>query len=456
MSTPPRDRSMHSASPLLHSTQPEGVSEATANVEGEAACDSVQRTDEIELLISAAVFFGLLQIPGRLVEWWNEWSRHQSASGIELGQMLMQIGYGLVFALLASFFVHLVLRAFWIGLIGLRSAFPEGVDWAKLARNAPITTEYQRANTPSIGSAIVRIDRAASIVFICAGLLVSMTLVGAALVIPLFFLGGRQAPWIFYAVLVLLMLPAILQLVLDQGLASRSPQWATKPWLRRIVIAVTAISSRVMPRGLLLAPLLTLQSRLPPVAFAFGLTITMMSVMLAFPLHLWSQKGIDSNSVYRVVDNAVARHGITRLAPLQSGSPAQMQLPSLDRVQVDGAFVELFVPLRPRQDDGALRARCPSYASGVSEAGIDSSAAGALRDCIAALWRITLDGRPIEPGAFDLARQGSQRGLLAMLQTSDLAPGRHQIVATRLPIRVIGQKLREPPPPHSLLFWVAR
>ncbi len=419
----------------------------------EAWRDPVQRTDEIELLISAAVFFGLLQVPGRLVEWWSGWSAHQLGSALDLGVMLMQIGYGVVFALLVSFFVHLVLRGLWIGLIGLRSAFPLGIDWAKLARSAPIATEYQKAHTPTIESVIAKVDRLASVIFICASLLVGMTLFAAVLIIPVFFFGERLSKWFLYALLIVLIIPAALQLLLDNVLASRSPRWAAKPWVRRIVTTTAAVYSRLMPRNLLLAPMLTMQSRLPHVAFAVGVMLTMMVVMLAFPLHLVAQRNSDAHAPYALVDDAIARHGIT--LPLAGDeSASHVPIPRLDRVQVNGPWVELFLPLRPRRDDAPLRNRCPAYAGAKPESGIDAKHALELRDCMAGLWRVTLDGKPIQAAAFELARKGSQRGLLAMLPTAALTPGRHQIVATRLPIRVNGERFHEPPP-RSLLFWVA-
>lgn len=456
MSTPPRDYSTDYR-PAPTDIGPADDQPATGQppvpAGREAWRDSVQRTDEIELLISAAVFFGLLKVPGWLMATWEAWSVHQTDSAFKVGMVLMQIGYGVVFVLLASFFLHLVLRAFWIGLIGLRSVFPAGIDWDKLARAAPITTEYQRATTPELGATIVRVDRAASMIFAAASLLIMMTLLGAFFAVIGLFMDSRQLAWASGILFAVFMVPLLIQVILDYGLAARSPTWAAKPWLRRTVTAITATFARLMPRGLMLAPMLTLQSRLPQLGFMLGLMGAMFIVMSAFPLHLFGQYTAGNFASYQRVDDAITRHGITQPASASDQS-ADSAVPRLGRTQVQGPWVELFVPLRPRRDAGALRTRCGDFEKPVPATGTDLAAARQLRDCIAGLWRITLDGATLPVTDFDLARKGDQRGLLAMLPTSGLSPGRHQIVATRLPIKVAGEKARKPTPPRSLLFWV--
>ncbi len=419
--------------------------------ERDAWRDPVQRTDEIELLISAAVFFGLLQVPGRLTGWWTDWVSHQTYADAHFGLMLMQISYGIVFALLASFLVHIILRGFWIGLIGLRSVFPQGVDWENLSRRAPITTEYQRPRIPTLDVTIAKVDRVASVVFISASLLVGMTLAGALFLMPVILFGIVRVEWLL-GILVLFLLPVLVQLVLDRGIAARSPRWAAMPWLRRLVLASGATYGLMTPR-VLWTPMLTLQSRLHEVGYGVGVMLMMIVVMLAFPLHLFVERASRSSDAYELIDDAITRHGFTQ--PESPSVDASNEYPWLGRIQVNGPWVELFVPLRPPTDDAELRANCPAYALGLNAAGVDAARAHALRDCLAGLWRFALDGVAIEADAFELARKGSQRGLVAMLPTAELASGRHQIVATRVRTPTPGQTLREPPPPRSLLFWVA-
>ncbi len=456
MSTPPRNHSADNRPAPADTDQADGavvIAQPAGRAEQEAWRDSVQRTDEIELLISAAVFFALFKVPGWLLTTWEAWSVHQSAATLKVGMALMQLGYGVVFVLLASFLLHLALRAFWIGLIGLRSVFPTGIDWEKLARSAPITTEYQRRTTPELGATIMRVDRAASMIFAAASLLVMMTLLASFVAISPLFMDSRYVAWGSAILLAVFMLPLSVQLILDYGFAARSPAWAAKPWLRRTVTGIAAVFSRWLPRGMMLAPMLTLQSRLPQLGFTLSLMLALIIAMFAFPLHRYVQYAVGNSTAYVRIDDAIARHGITQ-SPSTADRSADSSVPRLDRVQVQGAWVELFVPLRPQRDAGALRTRCADFEKAVPAAGTDRALALELRDCIAGLWRIQFDDKPLPADVFELARKGDQRGLLAMLPTAGLAPGRHQIVATRMAIRVDGEKERKPTPPRSLLFWV--
>ncbi len=456
MSTPPRDYSADDRPAPADTHQADGavaIEQPAGRTEQEVWRDSVQRTDEIELLISAAVFFALFKVPGWLLASWESWSVHQSASTLKVGMALMQVGYGVVFVLLTSFFVHLALRAFWIGLIGLRSVFPTGIDWDRLARAAPITTEYQRGITPEIGATIVRVDRAASMIFAAASVLVMMTLLASFFAMIALFMDLRHLAWGSAILLAVFMLPLSVQVILDYGFAARSPAWAAKPWVRRTVTGIAALFSRWLPRGMMLAPMLTLQSRTSQLGFTLVIMAAMFIVVLAFPLHRYVQSIVGNSTAYALIDDAIARYGITQ-SPSAADRSADSSVPRLDRIQVQGAWVELFVPLQPQRDAGALRTRCADFEKAVPTAGTDHATALELRDCIAGLWRIQLDGNALPADAFELVRKGEQRGLLAMLPTAGLAPGRHQIVAARLPIKVTGEKERKPAPPRSLLFWV--
>jgi len=86
-------------------------------------------TWELELLISGAVLFALFQIPTQLTAFFARLEPHATStmmSVLLLGQLYMK---AILYALIASFVVHLVARAYWVGLVGLQSVFPKGVRW---------------------------------------------------------------------------------------------------------------------------------------------------------------------------------------------------------------------------------------------------------------------------------------------------------------------------------------
>lgn len=64
--------------------------------------------------------------------------------------------------LIASFVVHLVMRAFWVGLIGLQAAYPEGIRYDHIPNVAPATRRFQEKKLGRLDDFILRLDRLCS------------------------------------------------------------------------------------------------------------------------------------------------------------------------------------------------------------------------------------------------------------------------------------------------------
>ncbi len=412
---------------------------------------NVQHKDEIELLISAAVFFGLLQLPGAIVGFWEAWSLHQAPWGAKIGFGLLQMGYGIVFALIAGFFLHLVLRGLWIGLIGLESVFPSGVDWHRLARSAPLTTEYQRSQQISLGETIARIDRIASLVFVSASLIVLMALIGLVTVALAYALKIAGLGLLARILFGLFFAAVLLQVLLDSVIAARSPRLAAKSWLRRTVLLLNRGFQLFLPR-IVLTPLLTLQSRMSQLTMMFAVFLVLILVMAAFPLHLFARTLFDRNDLYAHIDAAVAAQG-TRLESFGPADDILDARPRLDQSVVSRGAVRLFLPMSPKLNAPDFKRVCAPFASGDAPEVLAAAQALMLRDCMARLWRVELDGVQLPPAQFQLARQGSQRGLIAVLPVRSLAPGTHRVVVTTQILAARQDRANNPTPPQSLLFW---
>lgn len=412
---------------------------------------NVQHKDEIELLISAAVFFGLLQLPGAIVESWEAWSLHQEQFTGQIGYALLRFGYGIVFVLIASFFLHLVLRGLWIGLIGLESVFPSGVDWNRLARSAPITTEYQRSQQISLGATIAWLDRIASLVFVSASLIVLMSIIGLVTVGLAFALELAGLGLLVRILFGFFLAAVLLQALLDSVIAARSPRLAAKSWLRKTVRLLNRAFQMFLPR-VVLTPLLTLQSRMSQLTMMVAVMLVLTLVMAAFPLHVFARTLLDRSDLYAYVDAAVAAQG-TRLESFGPDDDVRDATPRLDQSIVASGAVRLFLPMSPKRNAPDFKRACAPFASGDAPEILAPAEAQTLRDCMARLWRVELDGTELAPAQFQLARQGSQRGLIAVLPARSLAPGTHRIVVTTKNLAASPDRTRKPTPPQSLLFW---
>ena len=84
---------------------------------------------ELELLISGAVVFSLLQVPG-VVDGLFAHVQVHLAERAHFGAFMLYTYVKLIlYTLISCFILHLGTRAYWVGLIGLETVFPHGVRW---------------------------------------------------------------------------------------------------------------------------------------------------------------------------------------------------------------------------------------------------------------------------------------------------------------------------------------
>ncbi len=129
---------------------------------------------EAELLISAIAIFGTLQL-FKVIDW---------ATNIFIDMLLPKqylIGYGIVFGgllavsiLVSMFIIHFSLRAYWVGLVGLNSVFPEyGLEDSAYSE---IFTKKILAILPKLKKTIHEVDELCSVIFSAAFFMLLMYL----------------------------------------------------------------------------------------------------------------------------------------------------------------------------------------------------------------------------------------------------------------------------------------
>ena len=118
------------------------------------------RTYEMELLVSGAVVLGLLQLPPVVRA---AFARFRA--GLEDGGLRLVVGAGqsyvvfVLYVLIGTFVLHLVMRAYWIGLLGLESVFEQGIRWDRLQKSiGPLTLRTYRERVGTLAHAVDRID----------------------------------------------------------------------------------------------------------------------------------------------------------------------------------------------------------------------------------------------------------------------------------------------------------
>lgn len=135
-----------------------------------------QESWQAELIISGLAIFGSLQLP-EIIGRFGQWAL--TYFSVSMGPFLYFIQLYLFFAacgLIIGFILHFVLRAIWIGLIGINSVFPEGIK-TESDSYSKIFMENIKRDYSIENSGIEALDKLCSGVFVACSILLLVSCV---------------------------------------------------------------------------------------------------------------------------------------------------------------------------------------------------------------------------------------------------------------------------------------
>jgi len=404
------------------------------------------RTYEMELLVSGAVVLGLLQLPPVVRA---AFARFRS--GLEDGGLRLVVGAGqsyvvfVLYVLIGTFVVHLVMRAYWIGLLGLESVFEHGIRWDRLRKGmGPLTLRTYHERVGTLAHAVDRTDDLCSMVFsfgfLVASIFVySIVAIGVALVIALavsgLLLGGRHLWPVFWTVLAGVILLQSVPSALDQQLGAKlDPEGAPSRILDGLVRSGYAVSV-IRWTG---TTQLTLGSNLSGArvsAILVGVCVLLGLGHITVTLVEAGRLRFDDRDYFPVT---LREEGIDPLHYRDRRSPDAIEpaTPSIQSLVVEGPYLELVVPYSARRANELIRAGCPDleplhHGVFVPRSAETSTPAHvrAAAACLGSLARLRLDGRPLDTGHWDFTLEPGSRlpAAIRFLPTAGLAPGRHEL-----------------------------
>ncbi len=446
---------------------------AFATTLGQTPHEPAVRPWELELLISGAVVFALLQLPGE-VDAWYERLRPTLAEVAIAGASVLYLYLKLVlYTLIGSFLLHLAIRAYWVGMIGLESVFPGGIVWDK-TQFGPVGREVHERRVPSLQALIDRSDRAASVVF---GLGFTMALVfllsillgavmlaaahGAARVIP----GRGSGLWAVAAMTLAVSTPQLLLHLVDRRFSEKmAPGGRARRALAR-AYGVTYYAQGIWIYG---PVMLTLTSNLGRKRAVTGFVVVLYSLMaFAMVKDGLVARGRVSADAYRFVPDNPGRLGVEAGYYEDKREPGEvLTLPSIQSDVVREPYVRLFIAYIPAVHNRLFPSRCPGVRP-FTEGGVRLEAAGARPEqpaeaeavlrCWARVQPVAVNGRPVTaPLRFYRHPVSGLRGVVAHVPTAGLPRGENVITISRLP-SVNEIEGRAPPrqvPPHYIPFWL--
>jgi len=404
--------------------------ETHLRAESEAMDRLRDRTDELELIISSLTIFALFSIPGWLFDKIADIYTHLSTSLAIASTVGTTLLAGTSYGLAACFVVHLMARAYWVGLIGLRTVFPDGINWSKTPGLGPLSRQYYRDTLPDLDTVIANTDRVASSLFAVISMLtLSVLWFGTILVVILVVSGAVGARFgltnagmgIGTAVLLLVFLGIpILVYLLDRQLASRVPRLRDSRIFAGLVRLLRRIAGFAYPQRLVLPVQLTLQSNTRPVAFFVALTLSIIVIVAVGNTRAAAWRNFTLSGEFAYLDTTQVQEGFrsTYYEDMPSPLDRLRGWPRVDSFNQSGSFVRLFLPYQPLRDNLVLNQLC-----GSAEDAPDRVA------CLRQLWTVGIDGKPVSMANFEPAERADlgMRGLIGLVPLTGLEPGLHRI-----------------------------
>ena len=417
-------------------TQPEAPTPGTGRIAFERLRE---RTDELELLVSGLTLFALLSAPRHIHRAVAALEPHLEREPLQLADTIGIYASGLCWTLGLAFLAHLCVRAYWIGLIGLKASFPDGIRWERITTMGPLTRDYYRKRIVDLGTTIDRADRAASVIFATAALvtllMVSISGVVAALALLGFGLntiglavdGSELASIAAFSIAGL----ALLAWAIDVATARLGEGRVDPRSARPVVEAAHRALGWFVPMRLVAPVQYTLQSNLGTRAFTVGfMALTLLTPALGF-FGYGDYREFALMGGYRFVDDQAFDAGqrSAHYESMRGERDRLLRLPMIPSDMIDTPYLRVFLPHRPARDNPLLAKTCRN--------GVDAA-------CHARLWSARMDGKPVALDAVVLSerRDLELRGLQGYVPLAGFAPGPHVLEVTwnpRGPIRAAGE-----------------
>lgn len=428
-----------------------------ASTLGQTPHEPSVRPWELELLISGALVFSMIQLPGQLDAWFDGLRPRLGGEWFMAAFMMWFYMKMAAYALVGGFVVHLAVRGYWVGVIGIEAVFPGGIAWDRM-RSGPIMRDIARARTPSLQSLIDRADRLASMIFGAAfaiALLFGYSLVmggilvtGAAVLSRWVFDDPAKSLVVMELVLLTVIGPTLLAGLIDRRMGDRlDPDSRLGRVIRRIGVA----SSRAGATGLFMPLIYTLLTnlRLRRQGTVFvGVIVAFLSLVMVKDVLL--KRGVVRTDGYTFLPAEATREVLPGFYADQHGAdPDFAKLPQIQSDIIRDPYVRLFVPYFPRRHNLLISRRCP----GVPRRAEQGTGAEVLR-CMAALQPVTLNGRPLAAAwSFTTEPVSGMRGIVAYIPAATLPRGENVLTVGQLPDPSEAQA-KQPATPYRIPFWL--
>ena len=145
-------------------------------------------TWELELLISGATVFSLMQLPDALNRVLVILMNGNEEPIVDLVRTVsIYLQFSLI-TLIITFVLHLLARAYWVAMVGMYSVYPQGIRWDKSSSGGPAYRQFGEKEMGTMPELIDRADNRATQIFglgfgMAMAMMVASAIVGLMIVI---------------------------------------------------------------------------------------------------------------------------------------------------------------------------------------------------------------------------------------------------------------------------------
>jgi hypothetical protein len=424
-----------------------------------------QLTRELELLISGALVFALLQLPGLLDDWWLGRQVHLTGVAHAVPFGAYYVGKLASYGLIVTILLHFLLRSFWVALMGLRSAWPEGIDESRMD-SGPFVREFYRGRLLTVTQLEERIDRIAAILFAFVFLFLTLLTVMAfwaavagLVAVLITRLSGREESLkaIFWTIFSLFISVQIVVAMIDK--------WSKK---RPLSPRASAIATRLLKfmhystLNFVYAPIfLTFSTRVSRKVMSVIQVGFIYAMLFIFAVSVLSSLGVIGFDSYAwFPPNAGARNVRSSHYENLNAERFPSLVPTVQSDIISEPYIRLFVPYNVHRDNALIRHYCrdlePFRGEGLfvrPRKRTDQARTVAALQCFDRIYSVTLDGAPVSLGgaSFHVHPRSGIHGRLMMIPATALASGRHELVIRRK--SVPGEETSRTPGEFFIPFW---
>jgi hypothetical protein len=399
-------------------------------------------TWELELFLSGAFVFAMLQLPGLIEQLFVALEPHTTDRASQVLFMGVLYGKAIAFTLIGMFLLHLIARAYWVALLGLQSVFPRGVQWKEM-KIGPVGTEVYRAFMPDIGRLIARLDNFCSIVF-SVGLIIVFVFVFSTMVVAagsglayglaLVFTHGQNMRYFFYLLMLVFVAIPVSATMVDKARGDRYPPGTRGHRILRALMRFAFGINLTPVIGPMMWTLATNLGRKKSVVFLYVALTGLILVAVADRLAQSDRLSINSYDYFGASRTRAVNSRFYESQRLPGKSYARA--PSIQSDIIKDPYVKLFIPYSPRRDNPAIASTCPTLKP-IADRGLQIGADVSLPDsitvpvlsCIARMHAVSLDSAPRPDVEFSFYEHPTTgvKGVIAYIAVDSLPRGRHVI-----------------------------